>query len=121
EAPLLRSRLELQVRRITTFELEIRLNRPAKSLSVETRTKLRAEAYSRILRSPTPASPFRRALSESGKRSCTNSTSLGERHRKGASSFGDFAACCQFGGIGIDGQEVLKVPVGDNRARSVAG
>jgi len=41
--------------------------------------KVAAEAYSRILRSPAPASPFRSALSDSGKRSRNNSTSLGER------------------------------------------
>ena len=64
---------------MTTLTPEIRLNRPSKSLSVETRMKLRAEAYSRILRSPTPASPFQRALSESRKRSRNNSTSLGDR------------------------------------------
>src|ERR1035438_6663711 len=49
---------------MTTLAPETRLNRPSKSLSVETMMKLRAEAYSRIWRSPAPASPFRRALSE---------------------------------------------------------
>src|ERR1017187_7271830 len=64
---------------MTTLAPETRLNRPSKSLSVETMMKLRAEAYSRIWRSPAPASPSRRALSEPGKRSRNNSTSLGER------------------------------------------
>src|SRR2546422_8514266 len=55
------------------------LNRCSKSLSVETRTKPPAQAYSRILRSPAPASPFRSALSDAGKRSPKRSTSFGER------------------------------------------
>src|SRR5258708_25185846 len=53
--------------------------RSSKSRSVETRTNPPAQAYSRILRSPTQASPFLSALSDAGKRSPNNSTSFGER------------------------------------------
>src|SRR5262249_52423312 len=50
-----------------------------RKLSVETRTKSCAAAYSRIFRSPIPLSPFRRALSDSGNRSRNNGTSRGDR------------------------------------------
>src|SRR5712692_11584682 len=64
---------------MTTFTPLNRLNRRSKSLSVVIRTNPPADAYSRIRRSPLPASPFRSALSDSGKRSRNTSTSLGER------------------------------------------
>lgn len=51
----------------------------SKSLSVETRTKPGSTAYSRIRRSPTWASPFRSALSDSGNTSSNDGTSRGDR------------------------------------------
>src|SRR5688572_6723470 len=54
-------------------------NKRSKSLSVETRTKSCAAAYSRILRSPIRASPFRSALSDSGNKSCNSGTRRGDK------------------------------------------
>src|ERR1039458_10813305 len=88
-------------------------NRRSKSLSVETRMKPCAAAYSRILRSPTRASPFRSALSDSGNRSRNNGTSRATGfRRRGASSSGDFGPGCQFGGIRVHGEEVIRLKLG---------
>ena len=95
---------------MTTLASLHRPNSRSKSLSVETRTNPPAQAYSRILTSPAPASPFLRALSDSGKGRAIAQPALAKGfRRKEASSPGDFTLCRQFRRIRIYGPEILRI------------